>query len=316
MAMLEQPKATLDGEWWKAPDYSHGDLDLPGQSALAAGEKKTLEAIAAAADGGKLDIQPMPKAALEAMKALRAGDPDIDQVVGAIELDPALSLLLIKHANSALYAPRYPIDSIRRAVVHVGMKQLKTIVQEVSLRAVTGNIKARHYAVMEWRQAIHCALISKAMARRVGADEEAAYLAGLLHDVGRLPVLNALDKKLALPDVPARGGAPEIIMESLHRGVGAQVARLWELPPAVCDAIAHHLNGRREDEDPTSEFSTTKLAEAAGDLCHALGLGRFRRPFHLLSSRSFRDAGFTPDALEDFLRTDLPKAVESAASIG
>lgn len=305
----------IQAEWWTKPEFQEGALDLPGQSFLAPPEKKVLEEIAGAADLGKLEINPMPKAAMDAVKVLRNPEPSINEVVKCIELDQALAVMLLKHANSALYAPRYPIDSVQRAVVHVGMRQLKMMVHEVAMRRVTGDVKSKHYATMEWRYAIHCAVIARALAKRCGMDEDVGYLAGLLHDVGRIPVLQALDVKKVLGEVPVRGAAPEIIMECLHRGVGAQVAKKWELPPAICDAVSSHLNGRREDEDSQAQFPTTKVAEAASDICHALGLGRFKRPHAILKSRSMTDLGLSPESMLEFLTSDLPKAVESAATL-
>jgi putative nucleotidyltransferase with HDIG domain len=315
MTTLTTETTLPPNEWWTAAEYVSGFLDLPGQSSLSPADRKILEEIASAADLGKLEISAMPKAAMEAVKVLRSPEPEIEDVARSIELDQGLAVMLLKHANSALYAPRMPIDNVRRAIMQVGMRQIRMIVHEIAMRRVTGDIKAKPFAAMEWRYAIHCAVIAKALAKRAGVDQELGYLAGLLHDVGRLPVLQALDQRRALTEVPVRGAAPEVIMEALHRGVGQQVAKKWDLPPAIVDAVASHLNGRRADEDSAAEFPTTKIAEAASDICHALGLGRFKRPHAVLDARSLRDLGLPKEALIEFFRRDLPQAIEQAVTL-
>jgi hypothetical protein len=107
----------------------------------------------------------------------------------------------------------------------------------------------------------------------------------------------------------------DIILESLHRGVGVRVAQAWEQPPSICDAIGHHLVGRDPGIDGPAKFPSTRIAEAAADLCIALGLGRFRRPFQIIGSPGFEDLGMSGEALESYLTEELPAVLEGVAGL-
>lgn len=306
---------TIAPRWWEEPEYAQGELVLPGQSRLAPEERRLLEDIGSRAEKGLLEIPPMPKAALEATRILRSADAEVADVAKCIQLDPVLTALVLRQANSALYGPRHTIDTVSQAVSYLGMRRMKDVVLGAAMKRVTGDVKAKTWAEMEWRYAIHCAAIARSLARNLRLDEEQCYVAGLLHDIGRLPVLQALDARGALPARPEADVAADIILEALHRGVGLQVAEKWEQPPSVRDAVSKHLTGRLKDEDDLSQFASTRVAEAAGDLCVALGLGRFRRPFAVLEAPSLRALGLADSVLKDWLDTELPKVVADVSTI-
>lgn len=302
--------------WWELADYQQGELVLPGPSRLSPVDRKVLEDLATRANHGNLEIPPMPKAAMAAMKLLRSAEADIPEVAKTIQTDPVLTALVLKHANSALYGPRSVIDTVSAAVSFVGLHKMKDLVIGAAMRRVTNDLRARAYAEMEWKYAIACASIAKLLGKHFRVDQEQCYVAGLLHDIGRLPVLMALDSKNLLPTPPKPDSAADIILEALHRGVGLQVVKQWEQPPSVCDAVTRHLTGRQAGEESSSEFPSTRIAEASGDLCVALGLGRHKRPFNILESQSFRELGFTKASLSEWLEAELPKALDAISAMG
>ena len=317
--MSEQDTLVLDaatGAWWERPEYSTGEIELPGQSRLSADNRKVLEAIAVAAEKGKIEIPPMPRAAMEAARVLRQADPDPNDLAKCIELDPAMSAWMLKHANSALYGARVPIDTVARAVTHLGMRRLKAVILELSMRRMGDKVSAAAWSAREWNYSIAAACIARALGKFAGLDEDMCYLAGLLHDIGRLPALMELDIRKVLPIEPKPDSAVDIIAECLHRALGVQVAKLWELPPAVHDAIALHLTGRHADEESSAKFPSTKVADAASDLCLALGIGRDRRNFDVLSTPSLLAIGFTRDSLAKWLANDLPKVMAQVRELG
>ncbi|MCA9319946.1 MAG: HDOD domain-containing protein [Planctomycetes bacterium] len=302
-------------DWWEANEYRTGELYLPGQSRLSADDRAVLEQLAKAADGGKIHIPPMPKAAMEAARILRLPDPEVEEIAKCIELDPAMAAWLLKHANSALFGARVPIDTVGHAVAHLGLRRLKSIILELAMKRMSDDVNSRFWAEREWKHAVACAAISKELARQLGMDVEMSYLAGLLHDIGRVPLLPELEKNQALPHLPGPDCPADIIMETLHRNVGLQVAQSWDLPPAIIDAIGSHLTGRLSDEESTARFPSTRVAEAASDLCIALGIGRERRPFAILECPSLLDLGFSPELLVKWFKTEFQDVLTTLQSV-
>lgn len=306
--------ATADA-WWLLPEYASGSLDLPGQSRLTPRGREALDRLAALAEAGKIAIPQIPRAVSQALAILRSDNAEPEDVSKAVAADPSLVAQMLRYANSAMFATRVPIDNLQRAVMHVGMKRLQSLLLELSVDSITGNLASRKHAAMEWAFARHCALISRSLAVATGQDPDQCYLVGLLRDIGRLAVLSAIERLPGMEKEPKAGSDVEIILESLARAVGSQLAKLWELPPSVVDAVAKRVNGRREDEEPMGQFASTTVSEAAGDICHALGLGRFKRPFLIRNARPFRDIGLDEAAVERFFRTSLPAALRQAAEL-
>ena len=300
----------VEARWWEAPEYTQGELFLPGQSRLDPDGQALLERIAADADRGALEIPPMPKAALGANRVLRSPEAELADVADAIRIDPVLTAQVLRYANSALFGARHTMDNVSDAVSFLGLRRMRELITSAALQQVTGEIRSKNYAQREWRYAIHCAAIAKALGKRFGVDEEQCYVAGLLQDIGRLPVIRALELHDALPGEPEADSASDIILEALHRGVGVQIAKAWEEPPSIRDAIGKHLVGREPDLDGPAEFPSTRMAEVAGDFCLALGLGRHRRRFAVLESPSILDLGWSGEELQAFLEEDLPEIME------
>lgn len=304
-----------EGRWWEAEQFAQGELVLPGQSRLDAESLALLERIAAAAKAGKLEIPPMPKAALNANRLLRAPDSELPEIGAAIQLDPALTAQVLRYANSALFGARHVIDNVSAAVSYLGLRRMRELITSAALNQVASQIHAKEYARMEWEYAIHCAAISKALGKRFGVDEEQCYVAGLLQDIGRLPVLVALEAHGALPAAPEPDSPADIILESLHRGVGLEIAQAWEEPPSIRDAIGQHLVGREPDLDGPTQFPSTRMSEVAGDICIALGIGRHSRAYAVLDSPSIMNLGWSREELVQWLEDELPQVIESVQGV-
>ena len=175
-----------------------------------------------------------------------ARDPDIElsKVARALSLDSALASKILRIANSPLYAQRRKSESLRQALVVLGMNATLTLALSFSLvkalRAGTANgISYPFY----WRRALLAATAARALAdalRHPMAEE--IFLAGLLQDVGVL----ALDK--AVPDLYGGGGlqrdhagmadAERQRCGVDHAHIGGFLMRAWNLPERLCRAIA------------------------------------------------------------------------------
>ncbi|MEZ6195754.1 MAG: HDOD domain-containing protein [Planctomycetota bacterium] len=302
------------GAWWEDATFE-GELFLPGQSSLDTEGQALLESMASAVDQGNVSIPPMPAVAMDLVKLMRRPDSDLDAVADKIKLDAAMTAQVLRFANSSLFGARHSIDNVHHAASYLGIKRLKTVILEAALKKLSGDLRAEAYAKMEWQYSLAAASIARGLGRRRGLDPETCYLAGLLHDIGRLPLLQDLDQRGKLGDVPSADDPVDIIVEALHRGVGKQVAQTWELPPAITDAIGNHLTGRFADEDSLAQFDSTRMAEAAGDLCIALGIGRHQRRFDVLGSPSFVDLRLSREVLVDFFQTELPEILVEVAAL-
>ncbi len=162
--------------------------------------------------------------------------------------DQALTMKVLRVANSARYGvTAQRITTVSRAVVLLGFQSVRAIAVGLGAYQLLSALR-RGGGVLRsfWLHAVATAVVCQELAELLRYEvPEEAFVAGLLHDVGKL-VLAEHDPKAAarVYDAPARG--PELLREETrafgvnHVEVGAELARRWELPDVLVRAIEHH----------------------------------------------------------------------------
>ena len=172
---------------------------------------------------------------------------DVEQV---ISLDQALTGRLLRIANSAWSASLMPIGTVKDAVIRIGIGPTVSF----AVGACVGPTFRRalpEYGLSEgqlWRHSVTASLAAEVLAAMSRAEVPAESVsASLLHDVGKLVLARFLTPDLltALSEARASGERSsmqaEIDVLGVHHGeLGGVVARAWNLPPRVSEAIAHH----------------------------------------------------------------------------
>ena len=188
-----------------------------------------------------------------------AEDPKttVDQIAREILTDGAATMALLRLANSAAYYRRRQIPSISEAITVVGLDGVRVLLLTVSLQRVF-RPEASELQNRLWREAVTTAVISRAIAGllppRDGTLPERAYIAGLLHDMGRLALLHEYGP-IALRDESAE----EVLKVEQrrfghsHAELGAAIATDWNLPESIRDAVLLH-------HDPTAHAADVELA--------------------------------------------------------
>lgn len=136
-----------------------------------------------------LDAIPSVPAIVQPLSDLLRQDPDqvkLDRVVELVSYDSPLAAQCLRMANSPLFGRRNT-ESVRGAVLALGIKRVEAIVLGCCLNRIVPAEKWALDPLTFWRHSLGCALVSSRMARLIGyPDPEKAYLAGLLHDLGIL----------------------------------------------------------------------------------------------------------------------------------
>ncbi len=205
-------------------------------------------------EADKLVLPALPAVVIKAVALLRSSDPDLAAVARVLEPDPVVTARVLRLANSAALRGRQQVTTIAHAVTRIGGRQLSALLVELSTQRVFASVDpAINRACRQlWEHSLAVALLARSIAQLIewagtpaGAEApETAYTAGLLHDVGK-PVLAGLlldaEKRLRGKQTSSWIN-PErwirIVTESQRR-VGLALARSWELPDPVVDAIAH-----------------------------------------------------------------------------
>lgn len=207
-------------------------------------------------------IPPLPGTA--ATLLAMAADPDvsIDDLAHAIERDPPLSARVLGLANSAFYAPRQPVTTVKSAIITVlGLNMVRNIAFGLSL---TGGLSTRSCPQFDlggyWVVALGTADLASGLARAAtlpeAPDPDAVYLSGLLHNIGELLMVHlwpeAVGRILRAAAVDPGSRLEDIERETVgldHWQVGGFLARHWELPAFVARHIEQLGDDKGIDDD-------------------------------------------------------------------
>lgn len=169
-----------------------------------------------------------------------------DEIRDMIRMDPALSAMLLKTANSAYFNPGYHIDTIDDAIMQLGFSDVYQIVTMLSFSEVMAQ-PLETYAIDAgefWRRSVSCALAMDLLARKYGEDPGTAYTIGLLHAIGMVFIekeLQAKGTKVAfeneLPEDVAIASEEMEIFGLNHAKVGASVMRQWGFSDAIITPV-------------------------------------------------------------------------------
>ena len=190
---------------------------------------------------GKLDLPMLPDVAMDTLRLCQSETADAAQLSAILHKDQSMASHLLRIANSPLYAAATPIVSLQQAVGRLGLRMLSEIVVSIATGARVFKV-AGHEKTMRglWRHSVIAGAFAKEVARSRRRNVEGAFLCGLLHDVGKPVLLQAIADwqkqqavQLAEPEVQA-------ILDELHTTFGFELATRWKLPEQVGIAILNH----------------------------------------------------------------------------
>jgi HD-like signal output (HDOD) protein len=217
---------------------------------------------------GSVDALPTPPATYLLLRdSLRDPEMGLASVVSILQKDVGLTSKVVKLANSAFFGSRPPVQSLERAVSTLGTDAISALVLGKELYD-THTALAHGFSLERLgKHSFEVAAWARAVALHEGLAQgvaERAFLAGVLHDVGRLVFAM---RKTSLPQVDQTAaqsdGASEI--EAHHAAAGAYLLGLWAFPEAIAEAVLwHHLpSGCGE-----SELGLAGLVHVADLLAH------------------------------------------------
>jgi putative nucleotidyltransferase with HDIG domain len=188
-----------------------------------------------------------PQAAIRTLEAMRQPSVSIPQVVDAARRDPATAGALMQLANSTLFSDMGSVSTLQIAVSRLGFEVACKVVASLAMRPLL------HIPRLEalWPHSVVVADLAEQLAVRArGIDPGEAYLAGLLHDVGRIALRTTTLYDAARVQGLEQSGCPAVYAENLilrtnHAELGARIAEIWKLPEPLLSAIAHHHRPER-----------------------------------------------------------------------
>jgi len=244
---------------------------------------------------GLKSIPVMPSAAQQAFQLATNPKAEAHDFIEVIEADEGMSARVLKIANSVFYDRGGGSRTIADAVNVIGMSELRGV---LNATALTDLFPSKHRLRAElWSHDIGTALTARILARRLlPSQTDQAFLAGLMHDVGKLLMLHRHSETYEKIALRSSAHAIESTVAEAeeypfdHTEVGQVIAERWNFTPDLAITIRSH-HKPWEDLQPNTLVT---LVKGANTITHALGLG---------SSPS--------DAIRGFYTERLPQAWEA-----
>lgn len=221
---------------------------------------------------GASGLPVLPKITIRLLEALDSPDSSAKEIAEIIEADPSLTARLLKLANSSFYGHRGMVSTVRNAAAVLGSKTIRSLALAVwtnTLRSRTRNAEEMALMTPLLAHGQATGVVARMLAERISRDlGEEAFMAGLLHDIGRVALVAQMGKKYltGIIDSALREGVPLHEKESEilgfdHRALGSALMTSWALPPFLAEVIEKHHDS---DIVPGDHFfvAATALADS------------------------------------------------------
>lgn len=217
----------------------------------------------------------LPAYVFELNTLLSTTPVDMKRAGEVIRTDPSLTAQVIRLANSVLLGLRERVSSIEHAVVLLGTERLRTLVLTCSLLEYVGQKLTTKDVQAFWQHCFLTATLGERLARGTGYPQpEQTYLAGLLHDVGTIPLLVICDSwkgPVENPSLEGWGESVKLERERFgtdHCEIGRWIGVSWNFAPALLEVFEYHHSPREARNDP----HLVGIVAAADQFCVRRGI--------------------------------------------
>ena len=260
----------------------------------------------------------LPQVFLELQQAIAGKSTSADDLAEIISQDPGLTAFLLRMVNSAFYSLPMQIDTISRAVTVVGVNQLSTLAVGTSVMSLFKDVPADVLDMeLFWKHSVGCGLIARRLCRITGrGDPEHAFVAGLLHDIGQLVLLQTEPERATAVHAHARGkdvlpfAEEKDLLGFDHATLGGMLLRKWNFPFVLVAAVLEHHHPKPKQKDPEPH-----LVHCAETIATGLGIGSSGEFFVQPPNREIWQAmALTPDRMDEMVQ-DLDEELEEAFAV-
>ena len=265
------------------------------------------------------DFPTLPTIYYKLVDALSNTSTTIKDLSNLVSTDIALSFKLLKIVNSSIYGLSTKVNSIDKAIFHLGFRELKNIILSTKIIEVFSDINSNSkFDLVEfWKHSIAVGAISRIIAQELGQKNLDEYLlSGITHDIGKLVLIKILGSEYNVVFILMEKenisllAAEQKILGITHQEIGLKLAESWNLDKNILNVIRYHndgLIGSNYDQLVGVVHISNILAKLL-NLGHS-GCDRISQPNQLLWRR-LDITRFDKNIIYDRIETDYEQAKE------
>ena len=214
-----------------------------------AAEEKFLDQLLEDLENDKLVLPTLPEVALKVRDTLEDENSSLVDVAKIITSDAALSARMIQVSNSPLLRASNPIESVEAAVTRMGSNMIRNLVTSMVMEQMfqaTSDVTDKRLRKI-WEHSTEVAAISHALTSQfTKLQPDQAMLAGLVHDIGALPILSRAED---YPDLLEDEETLDRIISNVHTTIGAEILRKWNFPEELISVAENHEDLQRDSKN-------------------------------------------------------------------
>jgi putative nucleotidyltransferase with HDIG domain len=230
------------------------------------------------------DLPSLPPMLWELQAVLLNPRSDAAEIAFVIEKDPGLAATVLRISNSAWYGSSGRVMELREGVARLGSRVLQQVAASALVIDALSGFGTSHGAERFWKHSNRVAFIARTLCdahpKRTGLQSEAAYTAGLLHDLGKLALDHYFREEYApvyawkIEHAGTDAEAERQVLGIDHGEVGAELLELWNLPEELVYGVRFH---HAVEEAEVDRRGTPRLICAADAMAHALDEGGIKQ---------------------------------------
>jgi len=198
------------------------------------------------------NLPTLPQVALKVNEMLNDPSTSMREMSDTIMKDQVIVSNILKLVNSAFYGFPSQIDNIHRAITVLGIETVRNAIMAVSVtKALSKANDAEDFSITTfWRHSIAVAITSRQLSQRIPIEvPETCFIAGLLHDIGKVIMARFLKEEFAQVLALMKQGsrfydAEKSALHIDHAMIGGYLAKRWHLPDNLINAITYHHEPR------------------------------------------------------------------------
>ncbi len=211
-------------------------------------------------DANRLVLPTLPDVALKVRDAVAKGESTSQELADMIVTDAALSARLMQVANSPLYRGAVEVNSIQMAVTRLGSSTIKTLITSLVMQQMfspSTDLLAQYFRDC-WEHSVNVSAICRALSSftpHLNADE--AMLAGLIHQIGKLPILILVEDIPEFKDSPSRLNK---LLEKAHPPIGKIIMETWDFPSELKLVASEYTDFQRDSAGKADYIDLVQVA--------------------------------------------------------
>ena len=295
---VESPSAIKDEDYW----WSFKGHPIPEVPAIEALDPEFVnKELNKKIDNDEFPVIEIPSNVMKTLQILNNPDFDYGEVAALVNHSPAMAGEFIRVINSSMFSRGVQINDLKLALPRLGRENTKALlymysskmcfVKDPLFNDLAISIVDHSYAV---------GLIASYLSQRFYPDPDGAFLAGLLHDIGKLGILKAISDNFELPkdlNIKISDEVFDNIFPHVHEKAGKFLAGNWKINETVITAIEHHHDFMDTpfDEDSQMGLHLSCIVNVSDTMARILGYGRAIGPTNIFSEPSTIDLAMERD---------------------